>query len=172
MGVTCGIDDNKRELKQAQDIGTLKSEVHTLNTLVTKLYEKFDLLFDRLQAKPIGVNNIIMSIGAILTIFALLFGSVIYIANSSNAPLMAQMQQINMSIKAISGSAVQNNSLIQLSNQRLSGIDNKVVSNEETLKWLLFDENIPKEITKNNGRIIMLERQMDRVIQQAHHKGK
>lgn len=167
------IDDTKKiDLDQAQDIGNLKSEVHTLNTLVTKLFKQLESLADRLQPKPMNLSIILAGAVSLVLLLGGLFGVVIYIANSSNAPLLAQMQQLNVNINAISVATTQNNSLIQLSNQRLSGINNKVVNNTDTLRWLLFDENIPKQIAQQDGRINMLEKQMNRVVEEAHYKGK
>lgn len=145
-------------------IGRLESEVHTLNSLVGKLFEKNDVLYDKMDSfmqevrpKPMGFNMILGAAVSILTVFALLFGSVIYIANSANAPMFTQLQVMNTNIQSVSNIATQNTALIQLSNQKMSGVLSKVTSNEDTLRWLLFDENLPKELTQTVGRVDTLE---------------
>lgn len=156
---------NEQEtIDHSKEIGHLQSEVHTLNTLTGKLFEKTDLLYDKMDSfmqevrpKPMSFNMVLGAAVSILTVFALLFGSVIYIANSANAPLLAQLQVMNGSIQTVSNSATQNTTLIQLSNQKMSGVHNKVISNEDTLRWLLFDENIPKQLTEVKGRVDTLE---------------
>jgi predicted PurR-regulated permease PerM len=149
-------------------IGHLESEVHTLNTLVGKLFEKNDVLYDKMDTfmkevrpKPMSFNMVLAAAVSILTVFALLFGSVIYIANSANAPMLTQLQVMNTNIQAISNAATGNTALIQLSNQKMSGVNNKVDSNEATLRWLIFDENIPKQLTETVGRLNSLERRVD-----------
>jgi len=145
-------------------IGHLESEVHTLNSLVGKLFEKNDLLYDKMDSfmqevrpKPMSFNMVLGAAVSILTVFALLFGSVIYIANSANAPMFTQLQVMNTNIQGVSNTATQNTALIQLSNQKMSGVMNKVTSNEDTLRWLLFDENLPKQLTQTVGRVDTLE---------------
>lgn len=145
-------------------IGHLESEVRTLNSLVGKLFEKNDLLYDKMDSfmqevrpKPMSFNMVLGAAVSILTVFALLFGSVIYIANSANAPLFTQLQVMNTNIQGVSNIATQNTALIQLSNQKMSGVMNKVTSNEDTLRWLLFDENLPKQLTQTVGRVDTLE---------------
>lgn len=145
-------------------IGHLESEVHTLNSLVGKLFEKNDLLYDKMDSfmqevrpKPMSFNMVLGAAVSILTVFALLFGSVIYIANSANAPMFAQLQVMNNNIQNVSNVSTQNTALIQLSNQKMSGVLNKVTSNEGTLRWLLFDENLPKQLTQTIGRVDTLE---------------
>lgn len=164
-------DQDEIDLNHAQKIGSLESEVHGLNKNVSKLFEKFDTWIEKSQPKPLTFGTIVGSAVAILSIFAILFGSVIYIANSSNAPILAQMQQLNVSIQTINKSTIQNTSFIQLTNQKLSGIDNKVLSNEDTLRWLIFTENIPKQLTQTQGRLNTLEMQMNRIVSQVHNKG-
>jgi len=163
-------DRRRAEDKNAdhsEDIGALKSEVHTLNSLVREIFD----LIKGLQPQPLRFNNVVGGGVAVLTIFALLFGSVIYIANSANAPILAQMKQLTTIVDTMNSATVTNNSLIQLSNQKVEGLYNKVLSNEETINWFLYQENIPKQLTESLGRINTLEMQMERVVNQAH-KGK
>jgi len=126
-----------------------------------------------MQPKQMGVPAIVGLLAAVLSIFALLFGSVIYITNSSNAPLYAQNAQIVATLQSMRGESQQNSSFIQLTNKEVSGLANKVVSNEETLRWLIFEENTPKQVSALKGEIETLKMQMDTVTSFAHnpHKG-
>lgn len=144
-----------RTVDHDKAIGHLEAEVHTLNTLVGKLFEKNDVLYDKMDSfmqevrpKPMSFNMVLAAAVSVLTVFALLFGSVIYIANSANAPILAQLQVMSSNTQNVTNVATQNTALIQLSNQKMSSVQNKVTSNEETLRWLLFDENLPKQITE------------------------
>ena len=161
--------DNEEMVK----LGALETEVHMIKSSVNKLFEKFDDLVERMQPKQMGVPAIVGLLAAVLSIFALLFGSVIYITNSSNAPLYAQNAQIVATLQSMRGESQQNSSFIQLTNKEVSGLANKVVSNEETLRWLIFEENIPKQVSALTGEIETLKMQMDTVTSFAHnpHKG-
>lgn len=158
----------------SKEIGRLQSEVHTLNTLTGKLFEKTDLLYEKMDAfmqevrpKPMSFIMVLGGAVSILTVFAILFGSVIYIANSANAPMLTQLQAMSVNIQTVSNAATQNTALIQLSNQKMSGIRNKVISNEETLQWLLFDENLPKQLTELVGRVNTLEKHQEEIRQKG-----
>ncbi len=160
--------ETENELGHAKEIGQLQSEVHTLNTLVTKLFEKFDILVERLQPKVMGAVGYIGIAVSILSILAILFGSVIYITNSSNAPLVAQMTQMTQVLATIQNNTMQNANQGQLLSKELSGIEKSVDSNEETLRWIIFRENLPKQITETQGRLNTLEMQMNRVVSKIH----
>ncbi len=158
----------REEEDHSKEIGRLQSEVHTLNTLTAKLFEKTDLLYEKMDVfmqevrpKPMSFSMALGGAVSILTVFAILFSSVIYIANSANAPMLTQLQAMNVSIQTVSNAATQNTALIQLSNQKMSGVHNKVISNEETLQWLLFDENLPKQLTELIGRVNTLEKRQE-----------
>ena len=153
------------ELEQAHDLGQIKAEVHTLNTLVKTLFKKFDDYVEKSQPKPLGPAGYIGIAVSILTVFALLFGSVIYIANSANAPLVAQMAQMTQAMQIIQSNSMQNTSQGQLISKELSGIEKSVGSNEETLRWIIFTENLPKQITETQGRINTLEMKMNMMIE-------
>lgn len=161
-----------KEHNHTEEIGMLKSEVHTLNTLVTKLFEKFDNFVEKLQPKPMSAVGYIGIAVSIMTIFALLFGSVMYITNSSNAPLVAQMTQMTQVLATIQNNTMQNTNQNQILVKELSGIEKSVISNEETLRWIIFDENLPKQITKTQGRLNTLEMQVNRIVNEIHNKGK
>ena len=159
------------KIEQAQIIGKIESEVHTLNTLVKTLFKKFDDYVEKSQPKQIGIAGYVGLAVSIMGIFALLFGSVIYITNSSNAPVVAQMTQMTQVLATIQNNTMQNANQGQLLSKELSGIEKSVDSNEETLRWIIFRENLPKQITESQGRLNTLEMQMLRVVNTLH-KGK
>jgi len=160
------------ELEQAQIIGSIKAEVHTLNTLVKTLFKKFDDYVEKTQPKPMGVSSYVGLAVSIMGILALLFGSVIYITNSSNAPMMAQMSQITQVLSSIQNNTMQNANQGQLLSKELSGIEKSVGSNEETLRWIIFDENLPKQITETQGRLNTLEMQVNKISGLIHSNKK
>ena len=159
------------ELDQAQLIGKIESEVHTLNTLVKTLFKKFDDYVEKAQPKPMGVAGYITIALSILSILALIFGSMIYMTNSANAPVIAQMTQMTQALTAIQNNSMQTANQNQLLSKELSGLTKSVGSNEETLRWMIFTENLPKQITQQDGRLNTLEMQMQRVVNNLH-KGK
>jgi septal ring factor EnvC (AmiA/AmiB activator) len=161
----------EEEIDHSHEIGMLKSEVHTLNTLVSKLFEKFDAYVEKTQPKPMGPATYIGIALSIMTIFALLGGSVMYMTNSANAPVVAQMAQMTQVLSTIQNSTIQNAGQTQLLNKELSGIEKSVDSNEETLRWIIFTENLPKQITETQGRLNTLEMQMNRLVNGIHNKG-
>ena len=160
------------ELVQAEELGKIKAEVHTLNTLVKAHFAKFDQLVERLQPKPMGVAGYIGIALSILSILALIFGSMIYMTSSANAPVVTQMTQMTQILATIQNNTMQNANQGQLLSKELSGIEKSVSSNEETLRWIIFRENLPKQITEAQGRLNTLEMQMNRVVNQIHLKQK
>lgn len=164
-------ENGTAEMEHAQEIGKLKSEVHTLNTLVTKLFDKFDQFTKDTSPKRLGASGILGIATSILAIFAILFGSVIYITNSSNAPISAQMNQMTQVLATIQSNTMQNASQGQLLSKELSGLRRGMDSNEATLEWLLFRENLPKQVTEAQGRLNTLEMQVARMVNEIHNKG-
>lgn len=160
------------ELGQAQIIGKIESEVHTLNTLVKTLFKKFYDYVEKSQPKPMGAPAYIGLAVSIMGIFALLFGSVIYITNSANGPVVAQMAQMTQVLATIQNNTMQNANQNQILVKELSGIEKSVISNEETLRWIIFRENLPKQITETQGRLNTLEMQVTRMVNGIHTKGK
>ena len=147
----------EEELKQAEIIGKVVAEVHTLNTLVKTLFEKFDTYVERNQPQTIGVGGYLAIGLSMLTILALLFGSVIYIINSANAPIIAQTAQLATIAQTQQASIQHNTSFIQLTNKEVAGIKNMAISNESTLEWIIFQENLPKQIAVLQGKVTALE---------------
>lgn len=157
------------EIAQAHEIGKLKSEVHTLNSLVKTLFEKLDAIIERMQAKPMGIGIIISLIASLMGIFALLFGTVIYISNNSNAPLTTEMKthrvaqneinaQVVAALTALQNSVSATNSSIQLTNKEMLSIKNIAVSNESTLEWMIFQEKYPMKFAVLQEKVKNLEK--------------
>ena len=164
-----GENDNS---EYSKELGSLQGEVHAIKGSVNKLFEKFDILVEKIQPKQMGIPAIVGLLAAVLGIFALLFSSVIYITNSSTAPLYAQNAQIVATLQAMQSSSQQNTNLVQLASKDVSGLSNKVSSNEDTLRWLIFEENIPKDLTTLQGEVNTLKMQMDNIMQFSHNKPK
>ena len=151
---------NGDELEQAEELGKIKAEVHTLNTLVKAHFAKFDAYIEKNQPKPMGVAGYIGIAVSILGIFTILFGSVMYISNSSIAPYATQMTQMTQVLATIQNNSMQNANQNQLTRIEMSGLAKGVGSNEETLRWMIFTENLPKQITETQGRLNTLEMQV------------
>lgn len=154
---------NGDELEQAHEIGKLKSEVHTLNTLVKTLFDKFDSYIEKNQPKPLGVAGYIGIALSILSILALIFGSMIYMTNSANAPVITALTQVSRTLATIQSNTMENANQNQLTRIELSGLGKSVDSNEETLRWIIFRENLPKQVTEAQGRLNTLEMQVNEI---------
>lgn len=140
-------------LEHREKVGKLEADVHTLTKSVEKIFTKLDELISANTPQQISIASMLGMFVSILGVFALLFGSVIYISNSSNAPLVAQSSQMITTMQAMQRGMQQNTNLIQLTSKDVSGLNNKVVSNDETLRWLLFEENLPKQLTELQVRL-------------------
>ncbi len=158
------------DIEQAQEMGKLQSEVHTLNTLMTKVFKKVEDLAEKTTPKPPSIGGILGIATSFLAILTLLFGSTIYISNSSNAPMLAQMTQMAQTLNTINSLAVQTANHGQLLSKELSGVAKSVESNNNTLDWIIYQENLPKQITQSQGRLNTLEMQMERLINDIHNK--
>jgi len=156
------------ELEQAQEIIQVKTELHSLAKSFYSFVDEFKTYRDRSEPKPISIAQMLGGVVAILTILTIMFGSVIYVANSSNAPLLTQMAQITQVMTNIQNNTMQNASQGQLLNKELSGVSKSVKSNEETLRWIIFTENLPKQITHIEEKMRSLEENFK---QHSHQKG-
>ena len=148
---------NHTDLDQAHEIGKLKSEVHTLNTLVSKLFEKFDNYIEKSQSQPLTIAQIIGAVVGLLTIFALMFGTVIYIVNSSNAPILTNNAQLATLMANQQTSIQQNSNLIQLTNKEILSLKNSSESNENTLDWIIFQKEFPMKLAVLQEKVKVLE---------------
>ena len=160
------------ELEHSKIIGKIEAEVHTLNTLVKTLFKKFDDYVEKSQPKAIGPVGYIGITLSILSILALIFGTIIYMTNSANAPIVTSLNQITQTQIAMQNSTMLNANQNQLTRIELSGLAKSVGSNEETLRWMIFTENLPKQITQQDGRLNTLEMQVNRIVERLHNKGK
>ena len=149
--------ETKNQTEHAKLIGKIESEVHTLNTLVKTLFEKFDAYVEKSQPKQLGPAGYIGLAGGMIMIIASLFGSMIYINNSANAPIVTALTQVTQTLASMQNRTMLNANQNQLTSKELSGLAKSVVSNDGTLNWLLYDENIPKKVT-------ILEQQMKFVL--------
>lgn len=145
--------------EQIEKIGKLDSDVKNLQSSFEGFVKRFEsnikLLFDELKQhqketapKPISFP-VLLSMGvSLIAILGGMFATVIYIANSSNAPIMAQQNQMLNTMNTIVSNQTRLSSDIQLANKDISVIKGKSVANEETLQWIIFTENLPKQITQ------------------------
>jgi len=160
-----GLEDKER-------ISKLEGEVHWVKEAIPQLFEKMDALKDVISPKPMSIPAIIGMIAGGISILAGLFITVIFIANSQTSPLEAQNKQLSIAmqnqgtqmvtaIQAIQSNMMQNTNLIQLTNKEVSAIGTKTEENQGTLQWMLFEENIPKQVT-------ILQQQVKALQDKAH----
>lgn len=159
----------EKDIELAEKVGKIQSEVHTLSTNNTTLFSKLDKMSDKFDefitaTRPKPATPLMILGGALttLTILALLFGSMIYITSSTTAPITMQMNQLVSSIATVNNSVMQVSSQIQLTNKELSSIKREAQGNAQTLEWLLFQENVPKQITRLQEKVIVLEKDSER----------
>lgn len=144
-----------------EDVGRLKSEVHTLTKAVEKLFNKFDEFVQNNTPKQLSIPIILGSIATLLTIFGAVFAGAIFLVNALNAPIVAnQNQQAAMmqTLSAIVSKAVTEG---QLTNKEVSVVSKQTAANEETIRWMLYEERLPQQITKLNGRLDNLQLQLN-----------
>ena len=80
---------------------------------------------------------------SIVTLLGGTFAAVMYIANSANAPVVAQLNQVITTVNQVNGYTNRNGNDIQLIKQSLNSIDD----NKDKIDWILYRENLPKQIT-------------------------
>lgn len=149
--------DGDKDIEQSEKLGKLQSEVHTLSNAVNKLFEKFDTFIDRNQPKTLSLGGMLGIATSILGIIVIFFGSILWIITSALAPINTTLTQLAQISQDRQKEIQQNTSYIQLTNKELSGIKSIASSNGDTLQWLLYDENIPKQLTQLIGRVDALE---------------
>lgn len=152
----------EKELGLGEKVAKLETEFHNMNKTLGALFEKFDKFVEKREPKPLSPYMILTSIVAVLTIFALLFGSVIYISNSSTAPVVTQVNQLSTAMNTLNSNILQTNSNIQLTNKELTSVQKQTESNAQTLQWMIFEENIPKQVTKIEKDIEFLKSKVGR----------
>lgn len=156
-------------LEDKERISKLEGEVHWVKESIPKIFEKIDGIISAMSAKPISVPAMIGMFAGGISILAGLFIAVIYIAGSQIAPLESQSNQlalaiqnqgtqITAAIQAMQSNMMQNTNLIQLTNKEVSVNGAKTKENEGTLQWLIFEENIPKQVTILQQQIKTLQK--------------
>jgi len=153
-------DENKLEKEHFEKVGRLESEVHTLTRAVEKLFNKFDEFVDYSRPKQLGISTIMSMIAAGLGSLALIFGCVLYIVNSATAPILSAINQQVSHMQATNALAVQTSNGIQLANKEITVVANRAAANEQTIQWLLFDTNLPKQITEQAKDIAYIKEQL------------
>lgn len=139
--------EKDEEIEQAQEIASIKSEVHSLKEAFNTFIEEFKSHRDRTTPNPITLTSMIGIFGTILGILVVFMSAIMYLIHSSNSPIIAQQNQILQIMQQTQNSVNGNRNDIQLTNKDLSNIKTTTHSNEDTLHWMLFDENLPKQIT-------------------------
>ena len=141
-----GSDVQNRIGKVESKVASIETDVHSTNNTLNKLFEKFDQFVEKSQPKPMSLSLVLGSTVAMLTIFALLFGSVIYIANSANAPLTTQMRQLTATMQTLTNNVARSNNDSRLIDKDLISIKERTEANAESLQWLINDKEITTEI--------------------------
>jgi hypothetical protein len=143
---------------ERERLGKVEADVIHIDNTVSKLFAKFDDFVEKMQPRPTTPSQILGGFVLVLTMFAILFGSVIYIVNSSNAPLVAQMAaqanaqsthnaQLANALSGIQAMLQQNSASIQLTNKEVSVNSAKTRENTESIQYMLFDIRIPEAMT-------------------------
>lgn len=156
------------EAENSKIIGHLQSEVHTLNTLVSKLFEKLDGFIAESSPKPLTLPTILGGIATVGTILAFLVGGVIWISTSSQAPIITQLDLVNKNMQVMMTGFATHGSEIQLTNQKISGIEGKVDSSNEVLNYFQYEYNVVQKDSDLTGRVKTLEMQVERIVNEAH----
>jgi len=169
---------DKKELKDSERLGKLETEVHLLTSGFSELKDLIGKLFSKLEdhqkdtaPKPVSNMTILAGIVSVLTILAILFGSVVWTISSMNSPLSTQINQLSNIQSSQNTLLMQFQGQIQLTNKEISGIKGKAESNANTLDWILFDENFLKKIIINSKDIETLQMQMNRIVDSKHKGG-
>lgn len=140
-----------------EKIGRLEADVHTLTKTVEKLFTKFDEFVQHAAPRPLSLPVILAGIVSALTLLALLFGGVTYIVTSALAPVASTQQRQATELQTMFNTLSATTGAAQLLQKEISVTDNRARANEDTLHWLLFEENLPKQITQMQGDLRLLQ---------------
>lgn len=159
------------EANNSERIGKVETELHIIGqTLLDQKEENkllFTKLFDKLEKhterKPLSLGAISGVTVSVLSAFALLMGGIIWTISSMIQPLSIQQSQTTNILTALNTHINNVSKSVDLTNKDVSGIKESAKNNEQTLQWLLFDENLPKQLTETIGRINMLEMQVNEI---------
>jgi len=165
------------KIKEAEEFGAIKasfdifiSQFKQFTDTVERKFEKTDKLIENMQlnaqAKPVTLNGILASLATLFVIIGALFTAVIMTINYSNGPIRTQTEQIVKSLTIMQAQQQQNSLGVQLLNKEVAQTVNKTASNTDTIQWMLFDENIPKQVTINSKDIDTLKDAVSELKQQ------
>jgi len=154
--------ENESHEHPFEKVGRLESEVHTLTKAVEKLFSKFDEFVDYSRPKPIGIPTVMSMVAAGLGSLAIIFGSVLYIVNSANAPVLSAINQQTSNIQAINALAMRSSNGLQLANKEITVVSNRAAANEQTIQWMLFETNLPKQLTEQGKDIAYIKTQLEK----------
>jgi len=139
------------EDKYSTKVVALETEFKIFEKTVTqsldRLSIKFDEYIERSSPKQLGLAAIISVVASFFGILAVGFAGLLYLINSQIAPISATQVQILQALQKTNTSTVTLNSDVQLANKEITVVKNKAEANQQTLQWMLFDENIPKQLT-------------------------
>lgn len=166
------------EFENGRKISKLEAEVHSINSsfgefkdemkgLVDKLFTKLD---EHTNKKPIGVQVIIASIAGIFSMGAILLGGMIWIISSMMQPVGIQQAQLANIVQALSANQSANSNKIELTNMQVAGNTKQIENVNDTVQWILYQENIPKQINEAKKEIEFLTQKIDMLINNAHNK--
>ena len=157
----------ERELHE--ELGRLKAQgdahaadIHGLKTMLEKLFNKFDDFAKSHAPKPMGFPSIMAVLVAGLSSLAIVFGCILWIVNAQTAPVTANINQLAATVQAVNTGVLQTSNAVQLANKEITVVSNRAQANEATLQWILFDENLPKQITVLRGELDHLRQSMER----------
>jgi len=152
------IEYSKKVEKLDSDVENLKSSfdgfASRIENTISELFKNLNNHQKETAPKPLSVGMI----AAIVAILGGMFATVIYISNSSTAPLMAQQHQLQSTMNAILSNQTKLNSDIQLANKDISVIKNKANDNSETLNYLMYEIKLLPTITEIQKDIEYLQK--------------
>ena len=171
-----GIDSD--EIQNGKKISKLEAEVHSINSsfgefkdemkgLVSKLFTKLE---EHTNRKPIGVSVIIASIAALFSMTAILLGGMIWIISSMMQPTNVQLVQLSNIVSSLNSNQMISSSKIELTNMQVAGNVKEIQSTNSTIQWMLYEENIPKQVTELKKDIEYLKIDMNRLVDNVHNK--
>lgn len=167
-----------KEIENGKKISKLEAEVHSINSsfgefkdemkvLVSKLFTKIE---EHTNRKPIGASVIIASIAALFSMTAILLGGMVWIISSMMQPTNIQLTQLASIVTNLNTSQMNSASKIELTNMQVAGSLKEIESTNSTLRWMLYEENLPKQINETRKDIEYLKIDIARLIDNVHKK--
>ncbi len=151
MGKKLNLKYIKKVEKLDSDVENLESSfsgfIKRFDTTITDLFKKLDNHQRDTAPKPVSYMMILSGGVAVVTLLGAMFAIMIYISNSSNAPILAQQTQILNTMNGILSNQTKLSGNIQLANKDISVIKNKSLGNEESIKYILYDKELFSTIT-------------------------